>query len=223
MLLALDTATRMISIALHDGFRVRYEATWHSANNHTIELTPALHRALESNDLQSGDVQGIAVAQGPGSFTGLRIGMSVAKGLVLAHPEMALIAVPTLHIVAAGAPYYDGTLVAVLQAGRGRICAQQYTWDATQWTPHTDAAIMTWAALLDTITAPTLIAGELDAQGHEALAATSKLVQAAPGTSSLRRAGTLAELAWERLRAGDINDPYALTPIYLHQPGTSGP
>ncbi|MCD4686174.1 MAG: tRNA (adenosine(37)-N6)-threonylcarbamoyltransferase complex dimerization subunit type 1 TsaB [Anaerolineae bacterium] len=223
MLLALDTATRMISVALHDGHRVRYEATWHSANNHTIELTPALQHALTVNDLQPGDLRGVAVAQGPGSFTGLRIGMSVAKGIVLAHPEIALVAVPTLEIVAAGAPHFDGALIAVLQAGRGRICAQRYTWTTARWTPDADAAIMTWAALLDTISVPTLIVGEINTQGREALAAATCPIHIAPGTSSLRRAGYLAERAWERLRTGHTADPHTVTPIYLHQPGVSGP
>jgi tRNA threonylcarbamoyladenosine biosynthesis protein TsaB len=149
--------------------------------------------------------------------------MSVAKGLVLAHPEIALVAVPTLDIVAADAPYFDGALVAVLQAGRGRICVQRYAWAENHWTPSADAAITTWAELLDTTTVPTLIAGEINAQGREALTASTQPVQTAPGTASLRRAGTLAELAWERLRAKNTDDPYALTPIYLHQPGVAGP
>lgn len=223
MLLALDTATRMISVALHDGYRVRYETTWHSANNHTIELTPALQHALTANGLHPDNLHGVAVAQGPGSFTGLRIGMSVAKGIILAHPEIALVTVPTLDIVAAGVSYFDGTLIAVLQAGRGRICAQPYVWTDGRWTSGTNAAIMTRETLLSTISTPTLIAGEISAQDREALNVSSQLIHIAPGTSSLRRAGHLAELAWERMRTGHVNDPHTVTPIYLHQPGGARP
>ncbi len=218
MLLALDTATRVISLALHDGKRVRYENTWHSANNHTIELYPAIDHALTVNALRPADLSGIAVARGPGSFTGLRIGISAAKGLILAH-ELPLLAVPTLDIVAAGVPVFDGVLAAVLQAGRGRICVQRYTWGGEAWSPEGEAVIMAWHALLTGIERPTLVAGEINEEGHNALVAASGPVHSAPGAIALRRAGYLAEIGWQRLRAGQIDDPYTLTPIYLHQPG----
>lgn len=223
MLLALDTASRMISLALHDGRQVRYEATWHSANNHTIELSPAVDRALALNGLQPTALAAVAVAQGPGSFTGLRIGMGVAKGLALAL-NIALVAIPTLAIVAAGVPSFDGTLIAVLQAGRGRICAQKFHHlDGTTWTPAGEARILSWAELLERITARTLIAGEINEHGHAAITATTAPIVIAPGSMALRRAGYLAELAYHRLRTGDSDDPRTLTPIYLHQPGVPHP
>lgn len=222
MLLALDTATRVISLALHDGERVRYETTWHSANNHTIELYPAISHALMINALQPADLSGIAVAKGPGSFTGLRIGISAAKGLILAH-ELPLFAVPTLDIVAAGVPHFDGVLAAVLQAGRGRICVQHYAWNGSAWSPDGQAAIMAWDTLIAGIERPTLIAGEINEAGHQAVAAASAPAHIAPGTISLRRAGYLAEIGWQRLRAGKPDDPHTLTPTYLHQPGVAHP
>lgn len=223
MLLALDTASRMISLALHDGSQVCYEATWHSANNHTIELSPAIDRALALNSLQPTALTAVAVAQGPGSFTGLRIGMGVAKGLALAL-DIALVTMPTLAIVAAGVPPFDGTLITVLQAGRGRICAQRFHHlDGTDWIPAGQAEILSWAELLERITARTLVAGEISEQGHAAIAHTPAPVVIAPGSVALRRAGYLAELAYRRLRAGDTDDPRTLTPIYLHQPGVPHP
>ena len=225
MLLALDTASRVISLALHDGNRVITESTWYSANNHTIELSPAIHKALASNSLHPTDLTAIAVAQGPGSFTGLRIGMGVAKGLVLAQGRrMQLVAVPTLDIVAAGAPVFEGQLAAVLQAGRGRICVQRYQWDAENaWKPIGQAEITAWEQLLDTITIPTLIAGEINDTGRQHLATTSVPVTVAPAAASLRRAGYLAEIGWQRIRAGKTDDPNTVTPIYLHQPGVPHP
>lgn len=223
MLLALDTASRMISIALHDGFQVRYEATWHTTNNHTIELTPAIERALRGNQLEPAALTGVAVAQGPGSFTGLRIGMGVAKGLVLAQ-HIPLVAVPTLDIVAAGAPPFAGTLAAVLQAGRGRICVQRYTAsDNHTWTPSGAAEITTWEKLIAGTTQDTLVAGEINAQGRELLESAGTPITIAPGAASLRRAGYLAEIAWQRIRTGAVDDPHTLTPIYLHQPGVPHP
>jgi len=222
LLLALDTASRMMSLALHDGRQLHYEATWHSANNHTIELTPAIQRALSQLSLSPAGLTAIAVAQGPGSFTGLRIGIAAAKGLALAH-QIALVAVPTLDIIAAGAPFFEGPLLAVLRAGRGRICAQRYIWQNGYWTPMGSAAISTWEQQLETIEERTLIAGEIDDNGHALLETTERPIQRASGAYALRRAGFLAEIAWQRIRDGKIDDPASVTPIYLHQPGVPHP
>ena len=83
-ILAIDTATRMASIALYDGGRVHSEETWHSRRNHTVELMPSLVRLLDRQGVSPPELTGVAVALGPGSFTGLRIGLSVARARPLA-------------------------------------------------------------------------------------------------------------------------------------------
>lgn len=222
MLLAFDTATRCMSLALHDGQQVWYEATWRTPNNHTIELTPAIRHALAQNHLRPSDLTAIAVSQGPGSFTGLRIGLGVAKGLAVAQ-GIGLVAVPTLEIVAKGVPQSTDPLIAVLQAGRGRICAQRFTWAQAAWRPVGEPGIMGWEALLESIDRPTAIAGEIDEAAGALMASSARLVSPVPGAHSLRRAAFLAELAWERVRAGQLDDPATATPIYLHQPGVAHP
>jgi tRNA threonylcarbamoyladenosine biosynthesis protein TsaB len=220
LLLAFDTASRYISLALHDGHRLVFESTWHSANNHTIELTPAIQRALDQTGLDVTDLSAVAVAQGPGSFTGLRIGLGVAKGLVMAQ-QIALIAVPTLEIVAAGITPLSDDLVAVLQAGRGRICAQRFYPTGGSWTPAGQATITIWEQQIEAIERSALFAGEIDDTGRALLNASQHHI--APGAVALRRAGFLAELAWARLNRNDTDDPATITPIYLHQPGVPTP
>jgi len=221
LLLALDTATRVLSLALHDGERVRYEATWHTANNHTVELAPAIQGALMHCDIQPQALRAVAVALGPGSFTGLRIGLSAAKGLVLAW-ELPLVGVLTLEITAASVPRFEGALIAVLQAGRKRICVQRFVWEDAGWCADADAAITSWEQLLADVDTPTLVAGEIDEAGRAQIAAVPN-VQSASGAVNLRRGGFLAEIAWERLRAGRTDAPRTLAPIYLHQPGVPHP
>lgn len=222
MLLAIDTATRFMSLALHDGQELLYEATWHTANNHTVELAPAIDRALRHIGLKPADLAAVAIAQGPGSFTGLRIGLGLAKGLVMAH-RAALVAVPTLEIVAAGVPVVEDVLVAVLQAGRGRVCAQTFRRADGAWTAAAPAAITTWDALASALRQPTLVAGEIDTAGRNHLTRAGILARLAPGAVGLRRAGFLAEIAWARVRAGATDDPDTIAPIYLHQPGVPHP
>lgn len=221
MLLAIDTASRFLSLALHDGSQVLFESSWHTANNHTIELSPAIRQALRQAQLRPADLTAVAVSQGPGSFTGLRIGVSVAKGLAAAA-GLPLVAVPTLDIIAASVPAFNGPLIAVLLAGRGRICAQPYTWDAKTWTSHGPAEIISWEKLIEPLDRETLIVGEIDEPGRIILT-SNHLVQLLPGAHNLRRAGFLAEIAWGRVRAGQVSNPASVTPIYLHQPGVPHP
>lgn len=222
MILAIDTATRFISLALHDGKRLLLESTWLTVNNHSVELPPAIRAAFAQARLAPSSLQAVAVAQGPGSFTGLRIGLGVAKGIALAQ-NIPLIAVPTLHIVAAAVPLGTQPLVAVLQAGRGRLCAQTFHSQDGEWKAVDSARITSWTELFTTVAADTLVAGEIDDQAHAALAASHVSVHLVPPAVGLRRAGYLAEIAWTRLTEGHTDDPRTVIPIYLHQPGVAHP
>jgi tRNA threonylcarbamoyladenosine biosynthesis protein TsaB len=222
LLLAIDTASRFISLALHDGHQLHFESTWHTLNNHTIELAPAIQRALHQAQIGPDDLTAVAVSQGPGSFTGLRIGLGVAKGLAMAQ-DLVLVAVPTLEIVAAAVPVSDGALVAVLQAGRGRICVQRFERKDGTWAAAGQAEITDWGKVVEEVGQGTLIAGEVDDTGRARLASTERPVRIAPGAWALRRSGFLAEIAWTRVKAGDTDDPATITPIYLHQPGVPHP
>jgi tRNA threonylcarbamoyladenosine biosynthesis protein TsaB len=225
MLLALDTATRTLSLALHDGAQVIAESTWQTAGRHTVELTPAILSMLAAAALTPAALTHLAVSQGPGSFNGLRVGFSAAKGLALAL-GVPLIAVPTLDVVAASQPPFAGALIAVAQAGRGRVVMQSYAWVAGAWVGQGDTQIIAWGKLLEPLRTPTLISGEIDADGGAAIraaVAAGQPVHRASPAFSLRRAGFLAELAWERWRVGRVTDPTGGAPFYLHQPGVPHP
>ena len=127
MLIAIDTATQTASLALHDGQRVRYESSWEAGWRHTVQLTQRLVQALGDLGLGPQDLTGVAVALGPGSFTGLRVGLAVAKGLVLAR-RIPLVGIPTLDALAAAQGRDRRPLLAILHAGRGRICTSTYRW-----------------------------------------------------------------------------------------------
>ena len=217
MLVAIDTATGYASLALHDGFRVRVEHTWESPRRHTVELLPRLVAALEQLDVGAEHLSAVAVSRGPGSFTGLRVGMAVAKGLALAR-GLPLVGVPTLDVVAAAQGRDRRPLCAVLPAGRGLICVAIYRWRAGEWRVREGPRLTTWPALVQETVSPTLFCGEVDVAGADALATLGELAVLLPAAARLRRAGFLAELAWHRLNRGETDDPATLAPIYLQHP-----
>lgn len=214
MLVAIDTATGYASLALHDGFQVRIEHTWKSPRRHTVELLPRLVAALEQLGVGADHLSGVAVTRGPGSFTGLRVGMAVAKGLALAR-GLPLVGVPTLDVVATAQGRDRRPLCAVLQAGRKRICVATYRWRGGEWCVHKEPRLTTWSDLVEGVTSPTLFCGEVDPAGSDVLTALGELAVLLPPATRLRRAGFLAEVAWQRLNRGATDDPATLTPIYL--------
>lgn len=230
MLLALDTATRTLSLALHDGTAIYAEYTWQSDSHHTVELVPAIDMALRQARLRPRDLTHLAVAQGPGSFNGLRVGFSVAQSLALAL-NVPLLAIPTLDIVAAGQPPRPERLIAFAQAGRGRLCGAAYAWSGEgAWQAVSETRIEAPEALFARLGAPQTpirVAGEADSAVHAAIHALNttqayQLVVASPAWA-LRRAAFLAELAWARFQRGEQGDPLRAHPFYLHQPGVPHP
>lgn len=222
MLLAVDSATRQLSLALHDGSRIRAEVSWQTHNNHTVELAPAIQHLLISVGATTADLTALAAAQGPGSFNGLRIGLSLAKGMAMAL-RLPLFTAPTLDIVAAAQGHFDGILLAVAEAGRGRVVAGTYHWSEDRWQGNDDLRIAGWPALVEQVTGPALVAGEVDEAAHEYLKGQARAFTLAAPAANVRRAAFLADLAWQRQRSGDPGDPLRAVPFYLHQPGVPHP
>ncbi|MFZ6026743.1 MAG: tRNA (adenosine(37)-N6)-threonylcarbamoyltransferase complex dimerization subunit type 1 TsaB [Chloroflexota bacterium] len=216
MLLAIDTSTRTMGIALYDGARLWGEAAWSTADHHTVELAPAVADLLRRCGATIGAVTALGVAVGPGSFTGLRIGLALAKGIALAH-HLPLIGVPTLDVTAVSQPLLTIPLVAVLQAGRGRLAVDWYhVENRAFWQSDGRLEVLTAQALAERLESKCLVCGELGAAERQLLAQHGGHIRLASPANSLRRPGLLAELAWNRWQAGKTDDPATLAPIYLH-------
>lgn len=213
MILAIDTATRFISIALHDGDAVVAESAWRTLDRHTVELAPAVQALMHRSGVAPGDLSGVAVAIGPGSFTGLRIGLGLAKGLALAQ-GLKVWGAPTLDILAFAQPPRPEPMIAALQAGRGKIAAAAYRWQADAWGAQAEPRVTDWASLAAGIREPTYVCGEIDPPGLAALRRLRGRALIARPAHAVRRAAFLAELAWARARAGESDDPARLAPIY---------
>jgi tRNA threonylcarbamoyladenosine biosynthesis protein TsaB len=222
MLLAIDTATRQLSLALYDGERVVVEQAWRTANYHTVELAPQIALMLRQAAVSAESLEAVAVALGPGSYTGLRIGLGLAKGLAFAH-SLPLIGVPTFESVMAALPPGNERALAVLQAGRGRAIVAVHYWAGQRWEAVGPVRVLEWGALVEEVRGPTLICGEWAAATPEQLAPLRTRAAFTSPAHSLRRAGFLAEIAWERLQRGEVANPATLAPLYAGQPDGSAP
>jgi tRNA threonylcarbamoyladenosine biosynthesis protein TsaB len=225
MILALDTSTEGCSVAVYDpASGVRAEQTWHAGRDQTAQLLPTVQHLLSVINRSLGDVRSVAVALGPGSFTGLRVGLATAKGLAVAR-NWSLWGVPTLDILGyAHSAITAAPICAVLTAGRGRLAHATYRTQHGRWQRLGEYRNSTIAELCAEIDQPTIFAGELDAAAITAIEnQLGRLASIAPPATSLRRAGYLAELAWQRAQQGPPDDLATLQAIYLQMPTSGGP
>lgn len=217
MLLAVDTSTAQVGLALYDGDHVLSEMTWTTHQHHTTELAPALAGLLARSGHTMEMVSALGVAIGPGSFTSLRVGLAFVKGLALAR-HIPVIGVPTLDIIAAAQPLGKNPLIAVIQAGRTRIAYSVYKSQKKGWQAEGELSSGTVDELISQIESPTLVAGEFTAEERLKLSKKKQVSLASP-VNSLRRPSILAEIAWARLQQDDVDEAASLAPIYLHVAG----
>jgi tRNA threonylcarbamoyladenosine biosynthesis protein TsaB len=214
MLLAVDTSTAQVGLALYDGSQVISEYVWRSSQHHTVELAPAASELLMRCGFTMDDVRILGVALGPGSFTSLRVGLSFVKGLALSR-HIPLIGIPTLDILAAARPSSKLPLVVAIQAGRGRLAVGWYKSSKNGWQAKGPARIVTLQTLTDEIKSPSIVCGELTSEERHNLEEQADVHLVSPA-QSVRRPAILAELAWARALVGDVDDEATLAPIYLH-------
>lgn len=215
MLLAVDTSTQTMGLALYDGTSVLAESVWLTHSHHTVELAPAIQELFTRLAVKPDQLGAVACALGPGSFTSLRIGLAVVKGLALSL-HIPIIGIPTLDYLAAAQPLMQMPMLAVLPAGRGRMAVSRYAVKDGAWQAEGGLSIMTAEAISDSIHEATYICGEMDAAERQQLSRKWKNANVASPAQSVRRPGFLAELAWKRWQAGDVDEPVSLSPIYVH-------
>ncbi len=218
MLLALDTATQLMSLALYDGYNLLAEQTWHTAFNHSMQLAPTLQSVLDRAGVTTADLTAIAVCIGPGSYSGLRVGVSLAKGMAAVR-HLPLVGISALDIIAAAQPHYPDGLIIVVQAGRERVIVGRYQWRKGHWAPRGEVQLMDWPTLLESVDGPAHISGEISIAGHAILNEAKEKgtpLTIVPAAFRLRRAGFLAQEAWERFKADETAfDAAKLVPFYV--------
>jgi tRNA threonylcarbamoyladenosine biosynthesis protein TsaB len=209
LLLALDTSTSTAGVALYDGQRVLSETTWLAGREHSTRLLTEVGAALGRIGREPSHLSGLAVARGPGSFTGVRVALSVAKGMA-SGLGLPLWGVNSLEVVARAAGVTELPVLAVLEAGRGRYAIGAYRAGSAV----DEARTASLDDLLASLREPTLVIGDLDPKARSALGG-NPLARLASPAACLRRAGYLAELGWLAAQAGAPGDPSLVDAVYL--------
>jgi len=216
VIVAIDSATRWAGVALYDSAQgeLLAESSWQSSQRHTVEMAPQLAAMLQRAHVSWEDVRFLAVAQGPGSYTGVRIGISLAKGIALAR-RIPLVPVPTLDIIAYAWRREARPLCALLQAGRKRL-----VWAFYRGGPETSLTSAEIGFSADLLALPlardAFFCGEINAAVRAALLARGIAAeQIGTPAECVRRPGYLAERAAEIAAQGNLPAVSEVAPIYI--------
>jgi len=223
VLLAIDTSTDTASLGLAQDGIVLAELTWRSKQNHTTQLLPNLNYlfSLTGNDAKS--LTAIIVAQGPGSFNGLRVGISAAKGLAFSL-EIPIVGVNSLEVAAYQYAETSLPVCAIFNAGRGEVATATYQKKYGKWQQLVAADIVTIEYLCKQTTEKTLFCGEFlpaVVDPIKDLLKTKAIIP--PQIPDFKRASFLLELGQQRLNSENIDDAVTLQPIYLRRPPIGAP
>ncbi|MGH7332017.1 MAG: tRNA (adenosine(37)-N6)-threonylcarbamoyltransferase complex dimerization subunit type 1 TsaB [Candidatus Rokuibacteriota bacterium] len=209
--LALDTSTLAGGVALVDGERTVAECLLDIRLTHSERLMPAVDQLLRGAGWGPPDLEGVAVAGGPGSFTGLRIGVSAAKGFALAL-SIPVAVVPTLDAMAAALPFAQWPVCPVLVARRDEVYVSLYRWDGTAMRREWDYLALPPSAVSERLRERVILTGD----GATTIA--SPLAVLAPCWRWAPSAAIVGHLGAQRLRAGASVGAAELAPLYVRPP-----
>ncbi len=214
MLLAIDTSTQLAGLALFDGAVVA-ELAWVAGRKHSSQLLPQVEQLLTLVGLDVSAVTAIAAAVGPGSFTGVRVGLAAAQGLAVALDRPAY-GISTLDILAAGQESSVLPVRPLLDAGRNRFATALYEPVGGGFERMGEMVGIELSQLAELVGEPCLLCGDLDGSAREQIRAMlGERVRVASPALSVRRPAVLAQLGWKRLQAGEPGEPALLQPLYL--------
>jgi tRNA threonylcarbamoyladenosine biosynthesis protein TsaB len=220
-ILAVETSTLTGAAAVVAGETVVAECRLNIAVTHSERLLGAIDHVLHVAGLRLAELDALAVAVGPGSFTGLRIGVSTLKSLGFAT-GIPLVAIPTLDALAWALPFANHAVCPILDAKKDEVYAALYRTDAGRLERLWDYQAVTPEALADRLgreaAGPVIFVGDgvapFGAVLRARLGADARL---APPGLRLPSAATVADLARAALERGDTVDPAALVPIYVRR------
>ncbi|MCD6567146.1 MAG: tRNA (adenosine(37)-N6)-threonylcarbamoyltransferase complex dimerization subunit type 1 TsaB [Dehalococcoidia bacterium] len=220
MELAIDTSSSTCSLCLSHKGELLSELSWQTTKNHTVETTSNLVCLLSLARAKPDSLEAVIVAKGPGSFNGLRVGMSIAKGLALSL-NIPILGISTLEAEAYPFACTRLPLRPIHEAGRGEIATALYQEAANGWLRREEECLTTVENLCRHTRQKTLFCGEIPPAIAEEI--RQSLSNRAIIAQRLPRARFLSLLGWQKLSRGEKNALDALQPLYLRPPHITKP
>lgn len=219
-ILAVDTSSIVATCAILDEDKLIGEYILNHKRTHSQKIMPIIKEILESSELKPEYIDVFAVSIGPGSFTGLRIGVATIKSL--AHvTNKPVVGIPTLDALAFNLPYSEGIIVPIMDARRNRVFTGIYKWENGSLCVIQKQNVMELDELINILSKRN---ESIIVNGDGTLVYREKLLKAlgdrvlfAPKSANMARASSVAELALSRAKEGKLESFFDLVPDYLRK------
>lgn len=216
-ILGIDTSTMMGAVGIIDDEELVAELRTNIAATHSERLMLHVDGLLKSARLTLNDVDGLAVTTGPGSFTGLRIGLAAAKAMAYATGK-PVAGIPTLDALADNLPFCRYQVAAVMDARKKMVYAAIYRQAGMRKESIMPATVMTPDELIEMITEPTVFLGE-GAYVYRGLleGRLGEKALLAPKAYGYPSGAAVAFRGLKEINAGRVSDPMGLVPLYIRK------
>lgn len=218
-ILAIDTATLVSSVALATEDTLLAEITLQTKKTHSELLMPHIAKLMNMAEVAKADLQGVAVSIGPGSFTGLRIGLSTAKSLAYAL-NIPMVGVPTLAAMAYGCPVPGVILAPMLDAQKGNVYQALFEWRQGELVEIQPAIVTKAATALEELLrrkSPVVLLGEAAVMYREEIQQIGENLTLAAPHVVIQRAGSVAVLGYKLIKQGIQHNVMTLEPLYIRR------
>jgi len=215
--LAIETSSRIGSVALAEDGKVLAEETFPHGLQHAARMVPAIDEMCRKLDWKPMDITEIYVSSGPGSFTGLRIGITLAKTLAFASGA-SIVAVPTAQVLVENAPADAKHVIIVIDAKRQQIYTASFERDETGWKIREPAHLDSLGEMLARTPRPVHLLGEGIPYHQQFIPAESDGIVIVDDANWRPTAAVVARLGWQMAREGKFTSAPELLPVYIRRP-----
>ncbi len=218
-ILAIETATMVSSVALSTENRLLGEIILQTRLTHSEILMPHIEKLLLMTKTEKKDLDAIAVSIGPGSFTGLRIGLAAAKSMAYVL-NIPLIGISTMDALAAQYPVPNLYVVPALDAQKGNVYTSLYEWAQGSLCQKDEIRVSPFTEVLEAckqMDKKVVLVGDIAQKYGQEIKEAGDPVFAAPPYLIMPRAATLADLAWKRLQDNKVDSVMNLEPVYVRR------
>lgn len=216
ILLSADTSSSRFSIALLKGYRLIDEFESKPFNMHSSELLPEIAKVLSKNSYLLEDINAFCVGLGPGSFTGLRIGLTTIRAMALALKK-PVVGIPSIDGMAYNLLGSKGEICAVIDAKQNKVYARIYTCTDKGIKPKSRFLLLGIKELLDRVKNPATFLGDgIRLYRNDILQELGQKAKFTPELLWYPKAAIIGRLGLDRLRAGKKDNVFSLSPIYIY-------
>ena len=218
-ILGIDTSTMAANVAVLEDDKLICEYTINTKKTHSQKLMPMIENMLKLSDLDIKEIDAIAICVGPGSFTGLRIGMATAKAMAHVN-NIPLIGVNSLEILGANMDLCNRNICSILDAQRNQVYMNKYILKDDKITELEEISIKPIDELLEEISSSNedwVLVGEAVYKYKEKIEEISNIVIPSPA-NNITKASTLCSVARDKMLANDqVYNCYNINPMYIRK------